>query len=231
MSSARTLYVAIMGAWMGAAGIEHGVGEFLQGNIAPEGVMIQSWPHSAFFQSLNGEPALTVLPNLRLTGLLAIGFSLLFAVWAICFAQRKHGGWILMLLAIPMLLFGGGIFPPILGMLIGAAASVFPSALPKKPVGGIARLIGLSWWWILAACCISWLALLPGLAVLNYFFGFDSVPFTLVIMSTAFFLLFQAYWSSVQYDRLMYEGIKNKIGKPKTDRIKPNPQSSKAVDV
>lgn len=27
--SARHLYIAIMGAWMGAAGIEHGVGEFL----------------------------------------------------------------------------------------------------------------------------------------------------------------------------------------------------------
>jgi hypothetical protein len=202
MRSARYQFVAIMGAWMGAAGIEHGVGEFLQGNIAPDGVMIQSWPHSAFFQSLNGEPALTVLPNLRLTGLLAIGFSLLFAVWAIFFAQRKYGGWILMLLAIPMLLFGGGIFPPILGMLIGAAASAFPFPVRQKQVGGIARFIGLSWRWIQVVCCISWLALLPGLAFLNYNFGFDSVPFTLMIMSTAFLFLFLAYWSSILHDRL-----------------------------
>lgn len=218
MRSAQHLYVAIMGTWMGAAGIEHGVGEFLQGNIAPDGVMIQSWPHSAFFQSLNGEPALTVLSNLRLTGLLAIGFSLLFSVWAIFFAQVKHGGWILMLLAIPMLFFGGGIFPPILGMLIGAA-SVFSSGLPQKPIGGFARFIGLSWWWILVACCISWLALLPGITVLNYYFGFYSVPFTLVIMFTAFFLLFLAYWSSVQHDRLMNAGVTKKIRKPSVDQV------------
>ena len=122
MKSARYQFVAIMGTLMGFAGIEHGVGEILQGNVAPEGLMIRSWPHSAFLQSLNGEPAMTILPNLRFTGLLAVVFSLLFAGWAAFFVQRKHGGLVLMLLAIPMLLFGGGIFPPILGLLIGAAA-------------------------------------------------------------------------------------------------------------
>jgi hypothetical protein len=203
MKSARYQFVAIMGTIMGAAGVEHGIGEYLQGNIAPGGVMIQSWPHSTFFQSLNGEPALTVLPNFRLTGLLAIGFSLLFAAWAIFFAQNKHNRWILMLLAIPMLLFGGGIFPPILGMLIGAAASAFRSPLRQKSVGGISRFLGLSWRWILTACCLAWLALFPGISVLNYFFGIDSVPFTLMVMTTAFLFLFVAYWSSIQHDRLM----------------------------
>lgn len=36
----------------------------------------------------------------------AIGFSLLFSVRVIFFVQRNHSGWILMLLAIPMLLLG-----------------------------------------------------------------------------------------------------------------------------
>lgn len=213
MKSARYQFVGIMGAIMGAAGIEHGVGEFLQGNIAPDNVMIQSWPHSAFFQSLNGEPALTVLPNLRLTGLLAIGFSLLFAIWAIYFAQSKHNRWILMLLAIPMLLFGGGIFPPILGMMIGAAASAFRSPVRQKSIGGVARFLGLSWRWILAACCLSWLALFPGVAVLDYFFGFDSIPFTLIMMITAFLFLFLAYSSSIQHDRLMLTRLNNQTMK------------------
>lgn len=231
MKSARFQFVAIMGATMGAAGIEHGVGEFLQGNIAPDNVMIQSWPHSAFFQSLNGEPALTVLPNLRLTGLLAIGFSLVFAIWAIFFAQSKHNRWFLMLLAIPMLLFGGGIFPPILGLLIGVAASAFRSPVSQKSVGGVARFLGLSWRWIVAACCLSWLALFPGVAVLNYFFGVDSIPFTLTMIITALLFLFLAYWSSIQHDRLMLKCLKNKIEKPILDLVKSNPQPSNEVDV
>ena len=57
MESARYQFVAIMGAWMGAAGVEHGVGEILQGNFVPDGILIRSWPQSAFFASLNGEPA------------------------------------------------------------------------------------------------------------------------------------------------------------------------------
>jgi len=230
MKSARFQFVAIMGAIMGAAGIEHGVGEFLQGNIAPDSVMIQSWPHSAFFQSLGGEPALTVLPNLRLTGLLAIGFSLLYTVWAIYFAQSKHNRWILMLLAIPMLLFGAGIFPPVLGLLIGAAASAFRSPVRQKLVGGVGRFLGLSWGWILAACCLSWLALFPGVAVLNYFFGVNSVPLTLAMMITAILFLFLAYWSSIQHDRLMPKCLKNKTEKSIPDLFKSNPLPSNEVD-
>jgi hypothetical protein len=230
MKSARYQFVAIMGTIMGAAGIEHGVGEFLQGNIAPDGVMIQSWPHSAFFQSLNGEPALTVLPNLRLTGLLAIGFSLLYAIWAIYFAQSKYNRWILMLLAIPMLLFGGGIFPPILGLLIGTAASEFRSPIRQKSVGGVARFLGRSWRWILCACCVSWLILFPGISVLNYFFGVDSVPFTLIVMITAFLFLFVAYKSSIQHDRLKLEGLRNKKGKPIIQMVTPHPLTPKALD-
>lgn len=205
MKSARYQFVAVMGAWMGAAGIEHGVGEFLQGNVAPDGILIRSWPDAAFFQSLNGEPAMTILPDLQITGLLAIAFSLLFAVWAIFFAQRKHGGLIMMLLTIPMLLFGGGIFPPILGLLIGAAASGSRSPARQAPVTGLRRFLGQAWRRILAACCVVWLMLFPGTAALSYFFAIDSVAVTLTVMVTAFLFLFLAYWSCVQFDRLMLE--------------------------
>ena len=98
MKNARHLFVAVMGAWMGAAGIEHGVGEFLQGNVVTQGIMIRSWPESPFFKSLSGEPALTLIPNMQVTGVLAISFSLLFAGWAIFFSMRKSGGVVMMLL-------------------------------------------------------------------------------------------------------------------------------------
>ncbi len=202
--NAKYFFVATMGALMGLAGIEHGVGEILQGNVPPDGMMIRSWPDAAFFQSLNGEPAMTILPNLLITGILAVLFSALFTGWAIFFARRKHGGLVLMLLAVLMLLFGGGIFPPILGALVGAAATRIQRTAAAKPVTGLARLLGQAWGWVFAACCLAWLALFPGVAMLDYFLGVDDVRITLTMMAAAFGLLFLAYWSSIQHDRMQY---------------------------
>ncbi len=64
MKSATRAFASTFGAIMALAGIEHGIGEVLQGNTTPSGVMIQSWPNSAFFRSVAGEPAMTVIPNL-----------------------------------------------------------------------------------------------------------------------------------------------------------------------
>lgn len=202
MKNARDQFVAVMGAWMGAAGIEHGIGEFLQGDIAPKGIMIQSWPGSAFFASLSGEPAMTILPNLRATGILAIIISLLYAAWAVFFARRKHGGLILMLLTIPMLLFGGGIFPPILGLLIGVAAARFQAPAGTGYVTGFRQQLGQAWRWVFPACCLAWLALFPGIAAMHFFLGINSVAITLAVMLSAFLLLFLSYVSSIQHDRL-----------------------------
>ena len=120
MNNATQVTVSTFGVIMGLASIEHGIGEVLQGNIAPSGIMFPSWPGSAFFRSVNGEPAMSIVPNLLVTGILASLVSLIFLVLAIKFVQRKHGGQVMMLLSIIMLLVGGGIFPPIIGLMIGA---------------------------------------------------------------------------------------------------------------
>lgn len=70
-----------------------------------------------------GEPAMTIVPSILVTGILAILFSLIFLVWATMFVQRKNGGLVLILLSIVMLLVGGGFGPPILGIIIGAAGT------------------------------------------------------------------------------------------------------------
>jgi len=200
---ATRLWVSVMGAWMGLAGIEHGIGEILQGNQAPDGIMIQSWPDSALFQNLSGEPALTVLPNLLYTGLLAVFFSLVFGAWSIFGAHHQRGGWVLMLLAIPMLLFGGGIFPPLLGFLIGAAATRIPAAVRlSRTITGFNRLLANRWPCIFAACCEAWLALLPGVAVLGHAFGVDHAGVIIIIIAAAFSLLFLSYLSSIEHDHI-----------------------------
>jgi hypothetical protein len=98
MPNATRVTVSTFGAIAGLAGIEHAIGEVLQGNRAPYGVMILSWPRSDLFEILAGEPAMTIVPNLLVTGILAIAVSLVFLVWATVFVGRKHGGLVLILL-------------------------------------------------------------------------------------------------------------------------------------
>jgi len=76
---ATRIVVATLGVLVGLAGIEHGVGEILQGSVRPQGLAIQSWAHSQAFQILGGEPAMTVIPNLLVTGVLAVIVALAVA--------------------------------------------------------------------------------------------------------------------------------------------------------
>jgi hypothetical protein len=66
------------------------------------------------------EPAMTVIPDFLITGILAVVFGIIIMVWSAFLVQRKHGGIVLILLSIPLLLFGGGIFPPLIGIIAGA---------------------------------------------------------------------------------------------------------------
>lgn len=62
---------------------------------------------------------MTFIPNLFVTGILAIIASLAVMVWAAAFVQRKSGGLALILLSILMLLVGGGFIPPFFGIIAG----------------------------------------------------------------------------------------------------------------
>ena len=92
---ATKITVAVLGLVVAFAGIEHGLGEILQGPVAPESRVIESWREVSAFDQLGGEPALTVIPNLLISGILAIGVSLAIAVWSVWFADRPHGGLVL----------------------------------------------------------------------------------------------------------------------------------------
>jgi hypothetical protein len=106
----------ILGAFAGLGGASHGPGEILQGNVVPTDVFIQAWPQ---LTDLSGEPAMTIIPNFAVTGVLAIIFGLLVATWAVTRIDRKLGGLTLILLSIVMLLFGGGLIPPLFGIAAG----------------------------------------------------------------------------------------------------------------
>jgi hypothetical protein len=115
LSKTRVAASAI-GIFAGVGGASHGPGEMLQGNIAPSGIMIEAWPE---LTALGGEPAMTIIPSLLVTGVLTIIFGLLVAIWAGKFVSRKNDGMVLILLSIIMLLVGGGIVPPLFGIAAG----------------------------------------------------------------------------------------------------------------
>ena len=71
-TNATRTVVSTFGLLAGLAGIEHGLGEILQGSVGPEGPVIESWPDSKAFEILGGEPAMTVIPNLLVTGIVAV---------------------------------------------------------------------------------------------------------------------------------------------------------------
>jgi len=105
---------SIIGIFAGLSCASHGPGEMLQGHMAPSGLIIEAWPE---LTALRGEPAMTIVPSFLVTGVLTIIFSLIVAIWAAKFVQRKNGGLILILLSIIMLLVGGGLFPPVFGVV------------------------------------------------------------------------------------------------------------------
>ena len=110
-----------LGIFTGLGGASHGPGEMLQGNVAPSNIVFKAWPS---LTALGGEPAMTIIPNLLVTGILTIIVGVLLAVWAAKFISRKHGGLVLILLTIVMLLVGGGIVPPLFGIAAGVIAIV-----------------------------------------------------------------------------------------------------------
>lgn len=192
MKKAMHVFVSTFGGIVGLMGLEHAIGEILQGNIQQDGLFILSWPDSPFFRILSGEPAMTIVPNILLTGILAAIFSLMYFVGTVWYVDRKHIGLVLMILAIPMLLFGGGIFPPVLGILIGFFASrsrAMTTWAEMKLSKGLQSLLAKVWPWIFAACLLSWLMMVPGVPVLSYYFSSVSNAYIFTILGCMFVFL------------------------------------------
>ena len=203
MRNATKIFTSTFGVIMALAGLEHGIGEVLQGNVAPGGVMILSWPESAFFHSLAGEPAMTIIPSLLLTGILATFFSLLLLVWSLLFVQRRNGGLIMILLCIAMLLAGGGMFPPILGIIIGAVGTRINAPLPwwrERLPRGPRHFLASLWPYSYTACISSWFALVPGIPILSHFFRVDNPIILLFILFFALGSLLLTIFTGFAYD-------------------------------
>jgi hypothetical protein len=113
---------------------------------------------------------MTIVPSFLITGVLAIIFGIAILVWSAFFISRKHGGLVLLLLSIPLLLFGGGIFPPLIGIVAGAMGTRINKPLrPEKSrlSRGLQRPLALFWPWSL----VVYVAWILGQWVIGYFFN------------------------------------------------------------
>jgi hypothetical protein len=107
---------SILGIFAGVSGASHGPGEILQGNIDPGGIIIEAWPTLTL---LAGVPAMTLIPNFSVSGILTVILGLAVTIWAATRIRSKKGALVLIILSTIMLFVGGGLIPPMSGVVAG----------------------------------------------------------------------------------------------------------------
>jgi hypothetical protein len=167
MKNPLHLTSTFLGIYAGLLAIEHGIFEILQGPVAPDGLIIQAigppcqaetvW-HACF-------PAMTLIPNLFISGFAALVAGLLVVGWSATFLARRHGGWVLAGLLLLMLLVGGGFVPVLIGVVAGVAAGRIGA--PLGPPGAVWRWLARLWPWTLLLMAL-WF---PASWLLGYFFN------------------------------------------------------------
>ena len=172
MRKSTRITATALGLTAGLAGIEHGVFEILQGNTKPGGLMIASIGPPCVPELIWNacEPAMTIIPNFLITGILAVLFGILVTIWSAFFVQKKHGGLALILLCIPLLLFGGGLFPPLIGIIAGALGTRINTPLDpegSRVSGRLLRFLAVLWPWMLGLY-VAWVF---GQWVIGHFFN------------------------------------------------------------
>lgn len=184
-ASATRTTVAVLGLLAAVTGVEHGVGEITQGPVRPPGVVFESWPHVAAFDPLGGEPAMSLVPHLLATGVLAVVVATALGVWSVRYAHQRHGGTVLVGLSVLLLLVGGGFGPPLLGVLAGLLATRL-TARPRRPPRPLARMLAALWPWPLPVAVGCFLGLVPGTILLSAVLGFDSASLVAALIVGAF---------------------------------------------
>ena len=169
MRRATRTVATVFGVLAGAAGVEHGIFETMQGNARPGGLMFPSMGPPCVAEKIWNacEPAMSVIPSFLVSGILTILISLAVLAWVAGFMRRENGGVLLILLSIALLLVGGGIFPPLIGIIGGIAGTKINKPVSGKPAGSLIRFLAKLWPWPLVIF-VLWVL---GQWVVGYFFN------------------------------------------------------------
>lgn len=206
--SAARMVASMIGVLAGLGGRVHGIGETLQGNIAPNGLIIPSWTKGTIATNMGGELAMTIISNLFIADIRTILVSLAIMVWAAMFVQRKNGGRILIFLSVILLLVGGGFAPSIIGLLAGVSGTRinvssfwWRTHLPNNVRDFLAKL----WPWIFGICLLNGVFLVVGSLILVYFFNLNNPDLFVNSFFFAIISLLLTILTGVAYDLQMEE--------------------------
>ena len=176
VGACRTTATAF-GLLAGLGGITHGVGEVLQGNVRVTGIALDSWTTGPIAEHMGGEPGLTVFPTALSAGVVTLTLATAVVGWSIAGLRRDHGGSVLILLSFGMLLAGGGVGPPVIGILAGAVGTWSAERQPRwlrragrRTVRGLAR----TWPPLFALSLANALFLVVGSVILVYTVGLHA---------------------------------------------------------
>ena len=194
MRKATRTVAAWLGVVGGIAGLEHGYFAFIQGNTPIPGLAFPSWGPPCVPEEIwhACEPAMSIIPNFLITGILAILFSVILIVWARWFIQHRHGGWVQMALSVLLLLFGGGFFPPIIAFVGGLAGRQINRPLSGKPAR-LTRFAAKLWPWSLVVFVAWTLGQFPVGHFFNDFLQSIMYISLLVILTSLSLSVYTAY--------------------------------------
>jgi hypothetical protein len=140
--------VSTFSALFGLSGLEHGFFELLQGRIAPGGLLISAIGPAQRFWPKGTETAFTLIPNMAITGAVAMVFSAAVILWSLFGMRRKHAWLLLLLLSICQFLTGGGFAQIFLSVTISVIACRVNQPLSwwKKHIPeSVRKVVGAPW--------------------------------------------------------------------------------------
>jgi hypothetical protein len=165
--------VTTLSVLFGISGLEHGLFEILQGNTVPDRLLISAigpmqrfWPHGT-------ETAFTLIPNMLITGCVAMLFSTAVILWSLFGIKRKHAWTLLLALSVCQFLTGGGFAQIFLSVVISIVACRINTPLTwwSKHIPDRVRRIVAAPWQILCYIFILLFAFAIEIAVFGFPFG------------------------------------------------------------
>ncbi len=142
------LSVATFSALFGLSGLEHGLFEVLQGGVVPDGLLISAIGPSQRFWPHGTETAFTLVPNMAITGCLAMLFGLAVILWSLLGLRTKRAWLLLLLLSVGQFLTGGGFAQIFLSVPISIVASRIDQPLSwwrSRVPEAVRRALGAPW--------------------------------------------------------------------------------------
>lgn len=172
------LSLSTFGIILGIAGIEHGIGEFLQGSIKVGTHFFESWPNNELYEILAGEPAFSLFTELTFTtlGILAIIVSSMLILCSIFLIDKRFGSFMFLILNICMFLFGAGFAGPIImGIPIATFSTLLRNLNNERSRSDVSKkIIRISFFSFYFLSILSWFLMWPGFVLISYFYGFPS---------------------------------------------------------